>query len=165
MPTFLREYDKLAQQCSAKGVDHTRYLLRFAELALIECERREWSSPVHSAHVGQELEVHYRWHRYFGRKVSVRRVEQRATGQFLKVQGPAGTVVILAGWMLDPVICAGMTIGAPCVDLAALVELKRKRAGMTSRRSETSSPILTRSAELQARTLPARCLNRSGGRK
>src|SRR5215467_9171609 len=27
LPTFLREYDKLAQQCAAKGVDHPRYLL------------------------------------------------------------------------------------------------------------------------------------------
>ena len=69
-------------------------------------------SPVHSAHVGQELEVHYRWHPYFGRKVAVRRVEQRATGQFLKVLGPAGIVVSIAGWMLDPVICAGMTMAA-----------------------------------------------------
>jgi hypothetical protein len=81
--------------------------------------------PVHSAHVGQELEVHYRYHPYFGRKVLVRRMEQRATGQFLSVQGPAGIVVSIAGWMLDPVICAGMTIGAPRVDLAALVELER----------------------------------------
>ena len=44
-------------------------------------------SPVHSAHVGQELEVHYRWHPYFGSKVMVRRVEQRATGHFLEVSG------------------------------------------------------------------------------
>ena len=28
LPTFLREYDKLARQCAAEGVDHTRYLLR-----------------------------------------------------------------------------------------------------------------------------------------
>jgi hypothetical protein len=62
-------------------------------------------SPVHSAHVGQELEVYYRWHPYFGRKVLVRRVEQRATGQFLKVLGPADVVVSMAGWMLDPVVC------------------------------------------------------------
>ena len=34
----------------------------------------------------------------------MRRVEQRATGQFLKVQGPAGIVISIAGWMLDPVI-------------------------------------------------------------
>ena len=28
LPAFLREYDKLARQCAAEGVDHTRYLLR-----------------------------------------------------------------------------------------------------------------------------------------
>ena len=105
-------------------------------------------SPVHSAHVGQELEVHYRYHPYFGRKVLVRRVEQRATGQFLKVQGPAGIVVSIAGWMLDPVICAGMTMGAPRVDLAALIELK--------------APV---DGRFQSRTLPKRYCNRSGGRQ
>ena len=69
------------------------------------------SSPaVHSAHVGQEIEVHYRWHPYFGCTVNIRRVEQRATGLFLKVQGPAGVVVSMAAWMLDPVTCAGMTM-------------------------------------------------------
>ena len=40
LPTFLREYDKLAQQFAAEGVDHPRYLLRLAELELIERERR-----------------------------------------------------------------------------------------------------------------------------
>ncbi len=40
LPTFLREYDKLAQQCAAEGVDHPRYLLRLAELELIERERQ-----------------------------------------------------------------------------------------------------------------------------
>ena len=34
LPTFLREYDKLARQCAAEGVDHTRYLLRLVELEL-----------------------------------------------------------------------------------------------------------------------------------
>jgi hypothetical protein len=55
----------------------------------------------------------------------VRRVEQRATGEFLRVLGPSGVVVSIAGWMLDPLICAEMTIGLPRVDLAALVELRR----------------------------------------
>ena len=32
LPSFLREYDKLAQQCAAEGVDRPRYLLRLAEL-------------------------------------------------------------------------------------------------------------------------------------
>jgi DNA replication protein DnaC len=40
LPTFLREYDKLARQCAAEGVDHTRYLLRLTELELIDRERR-----------------------------------------------------------------------------------------------------------------------------
>ena len=40
LPTFLREYDKTARQCAAEGVDHVRYLLRLAELELIDRERR-----------------------------------------------------------------------------------------------------------------------------
>ncbi len=40
LPTFLREYDKVARQCAAEGVDHVRYLLRLAELELIDRERR-----------------------------------------------------------------------------------------------------------------------------
>ena len=53
----------------------------------------------------------------------MRRVERRATGQFLQVLGPAGIVVMIAGWMVDPVVCAGMTVGPPRVDLAALIDL------------------------------------------
>jgi len=82
-------------------------------------------SPVHSAHVGQELEVQYRWHPYFGRKVVIRRITQRATGRFLNIMGPAGVVVTIADWMLDPVVCAAMPKGTPRVDVTALVELKR----------------------------------------
>jgi DNA replication protein DnaC len=40
LPTFLREYDKLARQCAAEGVDHARYLLRLSELEIIDRERR-----------------------------------------------------------------------------------------------------------------------------
>lgn len=40
LPTFLREYDRLARQCASDGVDHVRYLLRLAELELIDRERR-----------------------------------------------------------------------------------------------------------------------------
>src|SRR2546427_2113212 len=40
LPTFMREYDKLARQCAAEGVDHTRYLLRLTELEMIDRERR-----------------------------------------------------------------------------------------------------------------------------
>jgi len=40
LPTFLSEYDKIARQCAAENVDHSRYLLRLAELELIERDRR-----------------------------------------------------------------------------------------------------------------------------
>lgn len=40
LPTFLREYDKVARQCAQEGVDHTGYLLRLAELEVIEREGR-----------------------------------------------------------------------------------------------------------------------------
>src|SRR3712207_1702366 len=40
LPAFLREHDKLAPRCAAEGVDHTGYLLRLAELELLDRERR-----------------------------------------------------------------------------------------------------------------------------
>ena len=40
LPTFVREYDKVARQCAAEGTDYPRYLLRLAELELIDRERR-----------------------------------------------------------------------------------------------------------------------------
>ena len=37
LPTFLREYDKLASQCASEGADHPDYLLRLSdELELID---------------------------------------------------------------------------------------------------------------------------------
>src|SRR3989304_6471385 len=40
LPTFQREYDKVAKQCADEGVDYPRYLLRLSELELLERERR-----------------------------------------------------------------------------------------------------------------------------
>ena len=40
LPSFLREYGKMAAQCAAEGVDHPGYLLRLAELELIDRHRR-----------------------------------------------------------------------------------------------------------------------------
>jgi DNA replication protein DnaC len=40
LPTFLAEYERQAHECAQGGVDHVRYLLRPAELELIERERR-----------------------------------------------------------------------------------------------------------------------------
>ena len=40
LPSFLREYGKMAAQCAAEGVDHPQYLLRLAELELIDRHQR-----------------------------------------------------------------------------------------------------------------------------
>ena len=51
LPSFFREYGKMAAQCAAEGVDHPGYLLRLAELELIDrhqhmVERRNRELPV-----------------------------------------------------------------------------------------------------------------------
>ena len=50
LPTFLREYRKLAAQCAAEGVDHPDYLLRLAELELIDRHRRMVERRIRAAH-------------------------------------------------------------------------------------------------------------------
>ena len=40
LPSFLREYSKMAAQCAAENVDHPQYLLRLAELELIDRHQR-----------------------------------------------------------------------------------------------------------------------------
>src|SRR5260370_23090558 len=83
----------------------------------------QWQSPGHSAHIGQEVEVHYRWHALYGRRVRRQYVERRAGGDVVHVEVAPGVVIVVAAWMLDPAACAGMGLGAPRVTLAALAEL------------------------------------------
>lgn len=40
LETFLSEHDRLARQCAAEGLDHSRFLLRLAEAEVIERDRR-----------------------------------------------------------------------------------------------------------------------------
>ena len=49
LPTFLREYDKVARQCAAESVDYPRYLLRMTELELLDRERRATERRIHQA--------------------------------------------------------------------------------------------------------------------
>lgn len=77
----------------------------------------------------------------------MRRVEHRATGQFLKVEGPSGVVVSVPAWMLDLHVCAALKIGNPQVDLAALADLKRLVALMAP---ATNSPRETGIAREEA---------------
>lgn len=50
LPTFLREYEKVAAEAAKEGLDHTRYLLRLAELELIDRERRMVERRIRMAH-------------------------------------------------------------------------------------------------------------------
>ena len=40
LPTFLREYDKVARQCAQEGLDCPRYLFRLCELERLDREQR-----------------------------------------------------------------------------------------------------------------------------
>jgi DNA replication protein DnaC len=49
LPTFLREYDRVARQCAAEDIDYPRYLLRMSELELLDRERRATERRVRQA--------------------------------------------------------------------------------------------------------------------
>jgi len=49
LPSFLREYDKLARECAAESADYPRYLLRLSELELLERERRATERRIKAA--------------------------------------------------------------------------------------------------------------------
>ena len=49
LPSFLREYGKMAAQCAAEGVDHPQYLLRLAELELIDRHQRTVERRIRAA--------------------------------------------------------------------------------------------------------------------
>ncbi|KAF0119852.1 MAG: hypothetical protein FD148_3700 [Methylocystaceae bacterium] len=66
------------------------------------------------------------------------------------MQGPAGVVISIAGWMLDPVVCAGMAIGAPRVDVAALVELQRRLKGAVKAADSRSDVAIVPQILMQA---------------
>jgi DNA replication protein DnaC len=49
LPTMLREYAKLAEQCAKEGVDFQRFLLRLVELEMVDRERRATERRIKAA--------------------------------------------------------------------------------------------------------------------
>jgi DNA replication protein DnaC len=49
LPTMLREYDKVAQQCASEAVDYPRFLLRLVELELLDRDRRSVERRIKAA--------------------------------------------------------------------------------------------------------------------
>lgn len=50
LPTVLHEYEKIARQCAAEGVDFIGFLVRLVELELIERERHSVQRRIRAAH-------------------------------------------------------------------------------------------------------------------
>jgi len=97
-----------------------------------------WRFPRHSAHVGDELEIHYRWHPLYGRKVRYRDSERRGPAGVVHVDDGSGLVTMVPAWMLDPGACAGMKLGEPRVSVAALRELHHRLAERGLRRNSSN---------------------------
>ena len=53
-----------------------------------------------------------------------------------------GVVIVVAAWMLDPVACAGMALGAPRVAVSALDELHQLLIERGFRRSSLDDPTI-----------------------
>ena len=49
LPTFAREYEKVASECTRDQVDYPRYLLRLCELERIERDRRNMERRIRAA--------------------------------------------------------------------------------------------------------------------
>jgi hypothetical protein len=94
----------------------------------------------HSAHINQEVEVHYRWHALHGRKVRQLYAERRSGREVVVVEAEPGVALVLAAWMLDPAICATMSLGAPTIDVAGLTDLDRLLKALGLRRTCSDEP-------------------------
>ena len=102
----------------------------------------------HSAHIGQDVVVQYRWHPLYGQRVRRIRGERRASGELVHVElTPGVAVTILPAWKLDPVYCAGLRVGAPQVSLAALCSLRELLIACESRLVCADGNIVTQEAQ------------------
>ncbi len=70
--------------------------------------------------------------------------ESRSDGRFVFVEAAPGIVTVLPEWMLDPVICAGMEVGAPWVTVEALINLQRQLIDGGFRRSSSGDTNIVR---------------------
>ena len=91
-------------------------------------------------HINQDVEVHYRWHALHGRKVRQLYAERRSGREVVVVEAAPGVAIVVAAWMLDPAICATMSLGASRIDTAGLADLDRLLNALGLRRSCSDEP-------------------------
>jgi hypothetical protein len=99
--------------------------------------------------------VHYRWHPLYRQHVRREYSERRAAGEVVHIEAPDGVVTVVPAWMLDPVACAGMAIGAPRVALAALTDLHLLLIAQGFRRSSADGANAVREEQDEAVTTEA----------
>src|ERR1700746_1395012 len=100
-------------------------------------------SRVHSAHINQDVEVYYRWHALHGRKVRQLYAERRSGRDVAIIEAEPGVAIVIAAWMLDPAICAAMSLGSPTVDIIGLTDLDRLLRTLGLRRACFAEPPST----------------------
>jgi hypothetical protein len=101
----------------------------------------------HSAHIGQDVVIHYRWHPLYGQSARRIQIERRASGEFMHVELAPGVVTVLPAWKLDAVYCAGLKVGAPQVSLGALYALHELLIACESRLVSADGNIVTQEAQ------------------
>jgi hypothetical protein len=84
--------------------------------------------------------IKYRWHPLYGREVGRQYSEHRARGEVVHVETAPGNVIVVPAWMLDPIVCGGMRLGEPHLDLVALQDLDRLLAALGFRSSSHGGP-------------------------
>ena len=111
-------------------------------------------SQGHSAHVGQEVEVRYRWHALHGRRVRRQYTERRAGGEFVHVEVAPGVVMVVAAWMLDPAACAVMTSARRACRVSALADLHHLLIGAVSGETPRAIPPSSRRSKMRRQPRP-----------
>jgi len=74
--------------------------------------------------VAATVRVHYRFHPLHGQDVRVVRRIRYGRDWCLDCEQLDGRIGGIPAWMTDPVVCAGVSVGEPLVEPAALVELR-----------------------------------------
>ena len=72
-------------------------------------------------HIGEEVEIHYRWHALHGRRLRRYYAEKRRGSDVVVVEDEPGVATVIAGWMLDRATCATMELGDPQVSVQSAV--------------------------------------------
>jgi hypothetical protein len=88
-------------------------------------------------------EVYYRWHALHGRKVRQLYAERRSGRDVAIIEAQPGIAIVITAWMLDPAICAAMSLGSPMVDIIGLTDLDRLLRALGLRRACFAEPPST----------------------